>query len=760
MIITNNLLSGLIILADVDKHPAATNALREATNYLHYRNIFAYTFNYIQWFFVKIAYGIANWSSSFMHSMLKTGSFVDEISGKGTIGQMIRLSRGVAVALMIAALIWVGIKIMVDHEPPKIKSVLVQVVISSFLIFNLGSMTTWIKDQSVEIANGFFDGGSKQNKDNTSSLPFQILSATTNDNEYLINNNFKGTDVKVTPKISNDFKPAKQTFGHNNLTKSQVDAGTVDFYKIIDWNDVDDNKPLSDKDADWKKGDYDHNGTHFLYGWLKYHPESVPQAKTNAVKWVSPDIPRFGGTGDSSSFAWGGYPRYEVDWIPCLISLIVMTIAYIFAGYVIVKSFIELVLMNILGLFLIGSDLSTGQKTKQVVSEVFSSSILISLQAFELAFYAAICQWAVNGLKGNSWGFAIFMLAASTMVITGSQKVSKFFGVDTGAQHGMRAFGSTIYGAKQVVGGVGAAVGAATMPMKAASNLKKRSNDLGSRMNTKGSIQRDANKQARDAKHQADVDNFKKDNNLSVEDFNHSRNPNNSDRKTTAGIKQSDIRQRQQDRATRSEPEAGFNSNNSSGFAPNDIKQQQSDTGQDSSTGQNEKTTVPNKTASSEINKNGTNLDNNSPKGNSDNTGIERYHSWQNRAKQYDKQNNLGRSDSAISYNPKTQQPYSYDDWNNDVDSVRSSDIPDTNLDGSASNLTEQDFNNSTRNEDRTVDDFEREMKTATPEKKKVSKVSNGSKSVLNNTQPAKNILDKTKPNNDTGGSRTDRTYK
>ena len=357
-----------------------------------------YPLIYVKWFFVNLVYGIANWASKFMADMLNTSSLVNQISGNGQIGQMVKAARTASAVLMVLALIWVGVKIIVNREPPQLKNVVIQVLISAFLLTNLGSLTQWVNDESVSIAKGFLGQSSNVNKNSasykTSSLPFKILSATTNDNEYLINTNFQGKGInksapgiKITPNIKDNFEPVKQKFGYNDLKKSDVDAGNVNFYKIIDWNDVDDNMPLSNKDGDWKKGNDDQKGTHFLYGWLKYHTDQVPATKSNKIKWISPDIPRWGGVNNQSSLSWGGYPRYEVDWLPCIVSLLVLTVAYIFAGYVIIKSFIELVLMNILGLFLIGSDLSTGQKTKQVVSEIFSASLLISLQAFELALY-------------------------------------------------------------------------------------------------------------------------------------------------------------------------------------------------------------------------------------------------------------------------------------------------------------------------------------------------------------------------------------
>ena len=699
----------MLLVDNSASHPAATSALREVSNYLHYHNILMYPLIYVKWFFVNLVYGIANWASKFMADMLNTSSLVNQISGNGQIGQMVKAARTASAVLMVLALIWVGVKIIVNREPPQLKNVVIQVLISALLLTNLGSLTQWVNDESVSIAKGFLGQSSNVNKNSasykTSSLPFKILSATTNDNEYLINTNFQGKGVnksapgiKITPNIKDNFEPVKQKFGYNDLKKSDVDAGNVNFYKIIDWNDVDDNMPLSNKDGDWKKGNDDQKGTHFLYGWLKYHTDQVPATKSNKIKWISPDIPRWGGANNQSSLSWGGYPRYEVDWIPCIVSLLVLTVAYIFAGYVIIKSFIELVLMNILGLFLIGSDLSTGQKTKQVVSEIFSASLLISLQAFELALYEALVTWGINGLSGNTWGFMVFMIAASIMVITGSQKVTKFFGVDTGAQHGLQAAGSVMYAGKQIGKGIAGAAGLAMSPVRATSAIKNTRDRIGHTMNTNGSMKRDAKKQAKEAARQNAIDKmagFDRNGNRTVEDFDKENGKNKNMihqtasaqkaatqayRKAAKGTRQADIRQRRRDaialgaRAIAGDHDGWRKATGQAGKPlKDDIKQFKEGKLMSKEQFKDElnRQTKPNSSGTiGAVNQTGP-------------TSLAKYHDWQNRAKAYDKENGLTGSGAGVSMNPETGNPYTYDEWRNNVGDIRTDDVPNTNLDGS-----------------------------------------------------------------------------
>ena len=699
----------MLLVDNSASHPAATSALREVSNYLHYHNILMYPLIYVKWFFVNLVYGIANWASKFMADMLNTSSLVNQISGNGQIGQMVKAARTASAVLMVLALIWVGVKIIVNREPPQLKNVVIQVLISAFLLTNLGSLTQWVNDESVSIAKGFLGQSSNVNKNSasykTSSLPFKILSATTNDNEYLINTNFQGKGInksapgiKITPNIKDNFEPVKQKFGYNDLKKSDVDAGNVNFYKIIDWNDVDDNMPLSNKDGDWKKGNDDQKGTHFLYGWLKYHTDQVPATKSNKIKWISPDIPRWGGVNNQSSLSWGGYPRYEVDWLPCIVSLLVLTVAYIFAGYVIIKSFIELVLMNILGLFLIGSDLSTGQKTKQVVSEIFSASLLISLQAFELALYEALVTWGINGLSGNTWGFMVFMIAVSIMVITGSQKVTKFFGVDTGAQHGLQAAGSVMYAGKQIGKGIAGAAGLAMSPVRATSAIKNTRDRIGHTMNTKGSMKRDAKKQAKEAARQNAIDKmagFDRNGNRTVEDFDKENGKNKNMihqtasaqkaatqayRKAAKGTRQADIRQRRRDaialaaRAIAGDHDGWRKATGQAGKPlKDDIKQFKEGKLMSKEQFKDElnRQTKPNSSGTiGAVNQTGP-------------TSLAKYHDWQNRAKAYDKENGLTGSGAGVSMNPETGNPYTYDEWRNNVGDIRTDDVPNTNLDGS-----------------------------------------------------------------------------
>ncbi|WEV52101.1 hypothetical protein OZX69_09610 (plasmid) [Lactobacillus sp. ESL0731] len=706
----------LLELADV----APTNALHSALNYLNYSNIFIRAFSIMKWWIVQMIYGVANASSEFMNDMLNLSSFVNQVNGDGQVGTFMKWARELSASLVIICLIWIAIKIIVDHHAPRIKNVVVQLLISAFLITNLGTMTTWLTQQSVDFAQGLLGSTSSKIDKGTSALPFNILASHTNDLEYMIDTNFKGTNVSSAN--STDKAPAKLHWGLNNLSRKKVDDGEVDFTEVLDNEKVKDGSALEKKDHPYKKGSYDKKpGTHFLYGWLKYTAENTPKQDGKGTTWDTADIWHLFG------FSIGGYQRFTVNFLPVLIALVALTFAYLFAGYAIVKSFIDIVVMNILGTVIFAVDLDTGQKTKQVINSLCSAILLVSLQAFELAFYQAACTWA-NSSISNVWGFSIFMLAATIMLITGNDKVALFFNVDTGAQHGWRAAGSVAYGARQL-GHLGAAV--AGVPGKA----KNKMENWGDKHNTTGSLQRAARKQAQAGSRQNAI------NKLAGMDSNGNKitNPNTSGSGSitdvgSTGIKQTpkaqqkaEQVQKQGEKASRESQSGhdGFAGKMASAFGAGDAmaaaeaaqrvkddqvvdraQQPQSDQEAPKSDSQGSSDVDPRfdvplpSESDMPITDPGSFNENDIPPiGNgyqdmptqSNPLSSTNFNSWKNRAKEYDTRNKLTEPNSTYSpvdYNPVTKQPYSYAEWKDDVNSVRTNDIPSRNLDGSKFNAS------------------------------------------------------------------------
>lgn len=645
-----NIISGTFWLLGAGIAP--TNALKSALKYLQYTNIFTRAFSTIKWWIIQAVYGIANATSELLNQMMGLSSFVDQLHGKGEIGNLMSIAQRITPFLMTLCLIWIGIKIIIDHEAPKIKNVIVQLFISAFLITNIGTISSWLTARSVSIGQSLIGVNTKEVDKGTSALPFNVIKSHTNDLEYMIDTNFKGT--AVSSARSQDQAPAKLKWGLNDLTRAEVDNGEVDFTEVLDNAKIKDNSPLEKKDHQYKKGDYDKKpGTHFLYGWLKYTADSTPKENGKGSKWHTSDIWHL------LDFSIGGYQRYTVKFIPVLICLVALAFAYIFAGYAIVKSFIDIVVMNILATIIFSTDLDTGQKTKRALNSIFSAILLVSLQAFELSFYQAACTWA-NISINSIWGFTIFMVAATIMLITGNDKVSQFFNVDTGAQRGWRAAGSVMYGARQI-GRMGMA--AATAPIRA----KGMADNLSRKMNTPRSIRKDAEKQASDGARQHAINLMagydSSGNKIEPQDDGLpplSQTP-------QAAAKAGKVQSSALKAASAANSAAGSTDRQNSGF--DSVKRGQTPGNSASAAASN-----PGK----ETQANDTNTANA--------TSPDNFSAWQQKAQKYDKVNRLKPNEDSsynpVDYNPATKQPYTYDEWKNNVNNVRTNDVPEQNLDG------------------------------------------------------------------------------
>lgn len=702
-----NMLLGNIALQPLIKslvEISPTNALHSALNYLSYTNIFTRAFSIVKWWIIQGVYGIANATSQFMNSMLSVGNFVNQVNGKGTIGQFMRMGQKLAPLLMVICLIWIAIKIMVDHHAPKIKNVLIQLFISAFLITNIGPVTSWLTDQSIQLARGLLDTttSSKKIAAGTSALPFDVLKDHTNDLEYMIDTNFKGTNVSSANPTSK--APAKLHWGLNDLSRSSVDHGEVNFTEVLDNEKIKDNSALEKKDHPYKKGDYDKTpGTHFLYGWLKYTANNTPKKNGKGSTWIAEDIWHLLG------FSIGGYMRYTINFLPVLICLLSLSFAYIFAGYAIIKSFIDIVVMDILATVIFGTDLDTGQKTKRVLSSICSAVLLVSLQAFELAFYQAACTWADKSIT-NAWGFTMFLLAATIMLITGNEKVSQFFNVDTGAQHGWRAAGSVAYGARQL-GRLGvAALGA---PVR----VKNMANRLGQKLNTSGSIRREANEQAKKGARQNAINKmagFDMNGNTISQETDANDNPIDGLPRISQIPSAKKQENKMQDKAAQVATQEQKRPNKGHTADPFGASDSTTSNARGNSSVPKTKAPIQKQTNPEDLSdsagrkpegepsSNNVTAFSNSPlSGNTRpqskaNTFVAKnptdranFINWKNRARQYDHQNHLTHNNpsvgaySPVDYNPLTSAPYTYDEWRDNVNDVRINDVPNQNLDGS-----------------------------------------------------------------------------
>lgn len=394
----------------------AANSLDNIQPYLHFQDAVGQVFNWIKWGIIKAFYNLANGAEDLATHSLDFSKLLSDAGLKDWIQGYI---LGAAAAVMIAVLVWIGIKMMLGKEKTPVQNIILQAIIATFLMFNLQPLTNWVVDQSSNIYKAEVTDG------NTSSIPFDIIKGNTNDIAYLVYNNWPDFKTKGSGKIK---AQSDEDYGHNGWDSKD---GKKSFDRLSATNlaiaITPDTVDSMEKTAEKLQKDHHWKSLKFKPKYLKYQLIDGGD-KPAAVKISKSSVPF------SNSYS-GGYQRYTVAFLPVVVSLFALFLAFAFITYVVVKSFLDLAIMQVLALLIFSTDLDSGAKTKAAINDMFTAALTIALQGFELAFYRIVVNFLTNADMGPLL-YCVAMIAATAMLWTGSQKTAKFFGVDTGAQKG------------------------------------------------------------------------------------------------------------------------------------------------------------------------------------------------------------------------------------------------------------------------------------------------------------------------------------
>ncbi|MCF1797296.1 hypothetical protein LZD79_04125 [Lactobacillus mulieris] len=441
----------------------AANSLDNIHPYLHFVDPVGQIFNSFGWGIIKMLYGIAKWAQDLV---TESFTFKDLLKSAGVSDMAQSYVLGASAAVLIAVMVWVGIKYMFGKNKSKVSNIILQAMIAVFLMFNIQTLTNWAVEQSTGFYQDVTTSGISQKVDGksvkgSSNIAFDVIKGSSNDLMWMFYSNWKGYSTKDSGKIQNQYK---EHYGNNSWTEKSFEELSPSSLSLAITPDTAEAMQKS-MEKTYKPNQMKVQPKYLQYHFIDGGTNSDGSPAKTVVKIDKKSIPFFS--------AWsGGYQRYSVAFFPVVISLLALTIAYFFITWMVIKCFLDLAIMQVLSVLIFSTDIESGEKTKQAVSDIFTSAITIAFQGIELAFYRIVILWMLN--KGlDPWLYSIGMIVATVMLFSGSQKVAKFFGVDTGAQHGFGMAAMTVnqaLGAGKKLAGVGAA-GAAGVGM-AAGGLK------------------------------------------------------------------------------------------------------------------------------------------------------------------------------------------------------------------------------------------------------------------------------------------------
>ncbi len=184
---------------------------------------------------------------------------------------------------------------------------------------------------------------------------------------------------------------------------------------------------------------------------FKYKIETLPNGDTDEVKleknWIAMDE---------------NYYRYNIDFIPVIISLLTTGITLLCVGFKVAKLIYELAFKKLFAIIFAFADIEDDNKRlKAILKDILASFIIIMLTAILLKLYVLFNAWLSTVVTSTDIGIGftsgtlaklIFQISVSFAVIDAPNLVERILGIDAGLKSGFNTMMGAYAGAKSIFG--------------------------------------------------------------------------------------------------------------------------------------------------------------------------------------------------------------------------------------------------------------------------------------------------------------------
>ncbi|HHD2783185.1 TPA: pLS20_p028 family conjugation system transmembrane protein [Clostridium perfringens] len=198
---------------------------------------------------------------------------------------------------------------------------------------------------------------------------------------------------------------------------------------------------------------------------FKHKIETLPNGDTEDVKleknWIAMDE---------------NYYRYNIDFIPVIISLLTTGITLLCVGFKVAKLIYELAFKKIFAIIFAFADIEDDNKRlKAILKDILASFLIIMLTAILLKLYVLFNAWLSTVVTSTDIGIGftsgtlaklIFQISVSFAVIDAPNLVERILGIDAGLKSGFNTMMGAYAGAKSMLGASKSAVKMAGAGMK------------------------------------------------------------------------------------------------------------------------------------------------------------------------------------------------------------------------------------------------------------------------------------------------------
>ena len=346
---------------------------------------------WIGWSVIKATFAVVDGIQNMIPEVLDLFSFV-ESTGLNKVYQSV-LST-IVVGLMILSLVIIGYKMITVKGTVDLKSLGMNIVMSIALILLMPTLI----HSGIEFSKTFYnDTTTITNSDE--GVAWSLIEQGVTDLAYIN----KTDQYSMIDKTNDRNNLTKENFWKTDLTQVLTD-------NVL--NKMEKENPIA--------------------GNLRYELVENSDNEFVATKFSDNFL---------STFVDGiksGYYRYQANLWGISFGLIALAVAYVFSAFIIITAILELAFKRVLGVLVFATDLETGQRSKQVLSDILQCYLTVGFQGFGLSMFAMFINYlnAGEGISTNIFIKTIAYICAVIVLIKGSGTVMRYFGVDIGLKEG------------------------------------------------------------------------------------------------------------------------------------------------------------------------------------------------------------------------------------------------------------------------------------------------------------------------------------
>ncbi|PGP19173.1 hypothetical protein COA01_21640, partial [Bacillus cereus] len=351
-----------------------------------------------------------------------TFSFFDVLKDAGLNDFASSIIKGLFYALFVLVVVWLGIRTIIQHKPPRFKSVGVNIIV---MIGLLGGLNELMADMQ-KISTDFFKETTNTSK-TKDGLAWDLVKQNTADLLYLSKTGFDPIQGKK------ENEPAVSSTGHK-----QKNGMAKDIFLKANLGDV----VIPETIDKLKKVDGVPEETQFLTYKITNDgdKEVIEKVKDSVFNPFKSQFP-------------GGYVRYPMNFGTIFWGLLALGVAYLFTVFVFVMTIFEIAMKKIIAPIVFVTDIETGEKTKMVMQDIFKGFLVFAFTGLNLRFYTIIVNYLAEK-NINAFLYIVAMVCLTVALIKGSESILKYFGVDVGLKEGKNHLMGMVGGAMAAKGAI------------------------------------------------------------------------------------------------------------------------------------------------------------------------------------------------------------------------------------------------------------------------------------------------------------------